>query len=711
MPKSTKRARLYGLLSYIFLSMSNKYQKQTAKGLTRSQINWRVIGVVVLTVLTLMVVLPGKVNSGINWVNSKTNIGLPSLPANGFNLGLDLQGGAHLIYAANTTNVPAKDRADSVEGVRDVIERRVRGGLGVAEPLVQTTRVGEEYRVIVELPGITDVNQAIKMIGETPVLEFKEENTAPQRDLTKEEKKQLSDFNIAAEKKAKLALTEVRQGKDFAAVVTQYSDDEISKNNGGDIGFIDDKNLPEIYKWASTHKDGETSSVLVKDIDGWNVVKRVGVKDGDKYVSAAHLLLCYQGAERCEGAQYTKEQAWAKIQEIKPQITVANFGDFVKQYSTEPGAKDRAGDLGKFKAGEMVPEFEKVAFSMPVGTISDPVESQFGYHLIYKKGEEIEKQYQVARVLARAKTEADIVPPTEEWKFSGLSGKQLKRAEVTSDVQTGQVQVSLNFDEEGTKLFADITTRNANKLVAIFLDGEAISIPRVNEPILSGSAVISGGFTLQEAKMLAQRLNSGALPVPVEIISQQTVGASLGADSLQKSFVAGLWGLLAVVIFMILYYRLPGFIASVALLIYASLTLAIFKLLGVTLTLSGIAGFILSVGMAVDANVLIFERLKEELSLGRSLSAALEESFVRAWSSIRDSNITTLISCVFLLWMGTGFVQGFAITLAVGVLMSMFSAIIITRNLMRWILVWFKNGANYSFLGYKKVEQNNENIK
>ncbi len=691
--------------------MSNKYRKETIKGLTRSQVNWRVAGVIALTVITLAIVLPGKVNAGISWVNSKTNIGLPTLPASGFNLGLDLQGGAHLIYAANTTNVPAKDRADSVEGVRDVIERRVRGGLGVAEPMVQTTRVGEEYRVIVELPGITDVNQAIKMIGETPVLEFKEENTAPQRELTKEEKKQLSDFNIAAEKKAKLALTAVRQGKDFAAVVTEFSEDEKTKNTGGDIGFINDVSLPEVYKWASTHKDGETSNVLVKDVDGWNVVKRLGQRDGEKYVSAAHLLLCYQGAERCEGAQYTKEQALEKIKEIKTQITVVNFGDMVAQYSTEPGAKDRAGDLGKFKSGEMVPEFESAAFGMAVGAISDPVESQFGYHLIYKKGEEITKEYQVARVLVRTKTEADIVPPAEEWKFSGLSGKQLKRAEVTEDMQTGQIQVSLNFDEVGTKLFADITTRNANKLVAIFLDGEAISIPRVDEPILSGSAVISGGFTLTEAKILAQRLNSGALPVPVEIISQQTVGASLGADSLQKSFVAGLWGLLAVVIFVIFYYRLPGLIASVALLIYVTLTLAIFKLLGVTLTLSGIAGFILSIGMAVDANVLIFERLKEELRLGRSLSTALEESFVRAWSSIRDSNITTLISCVFLLWMGTGFVQGFAITLAVGVLMSMFSAIVITRNLMRWILVWFKNGANHLFLGYKKGEQNIETIK
>lgn len=690
----------------------NKYNKPSAKGLTRSQINWRAFGVVILTVVTLLVVLPGTLNNGINWVNGKTNIGLPQLPTSGFNLGLDLQGGAHLTYAADVSNVPENDRADAVEGVRDVIERRVRGGLGVSEPLVQTTRVGDEYRVIVELPGITDVNQAIKMIGETPVLEFKEENTEPPRDLTKAEQKELNDFNTAAERKARLALTETRQNKDFAAVVTKYSEDDYSKDKGGDIGFIDDSVLPEVYKWASTHKDGEVSNVLVKDADGFNVVKRLAEKEGDKYVSASHLLICYKGAERCE-SNYTKDQAWEKIKELKAQATVVNFADLVKQYSTEPGAGDRGGDLGEFKSGQMVPEFENAAFSMADNTISEPIETQFGYHLIYKKSERIEKQYQVARILLRTKTAADIVPPSEEWKFTGLSGKQLKRAEVTEDMQTGQIQVSLNFNDEGTKLFADITTRNANKLVAIFLDGEPISIPRVNEPILSGSAVISGGFTLQEARLLAQRLNSGALPVPVEIISQQTVGASLGADSLQKSFTAGIWGLLAVALFIIFYYRLPGLIASVVLGIYISLTLAIFKVLGVTLTLSGIAGFILSIGMAVDANVLIFERLKEELRAGRSLPTALEEAFVRAWTSIRDGNITTLISCVFLLWMGTGFVQGFAVTLAIGVLISMFSAVVITRNLMRWILVWFKNGSNCLFLGHKKeiVLENNENVK
>ncbi|MDO8509727.1 MAG: protein translocase subunit SecD, partial [bacterium] len=251
-------------------------------------------------------------------------------------------------------------------------------------------------------------------------------------------------------------------------------------------------------------------------------------------------------------------------------------------------------------------------------------------------------------------------------------------------------------------LFADITTRNAGKPVAIFLDGSPISIPRVNEPILSGSAVISGSFSLSEAKTLAQRLNSGALPVPIELISQQKVDATLGMDSLNKSMYAGLIGFLAVIIFMILYYRLPGVIAVVALALYSALSLTIFKVIGVTLTLSGIAGFILSVGMAVDANVLIFERLKEELRLKKNLRSAMEEAFVRAWPSIRDSNITTLISCFFLIWMGGGFVQGFAVTLAIGVLVSMFTAITVTRALLRFIAPWFKEEGNSMFWGYTK---------
>ncbi len=669
---------------------------------THSQVKSRLAGILILVVFCAVVAAPAYANKGIDWVNNTANLGLPRLPDNGYNLGLDLQGGAHLVYQAKTDAIAEADKASSVEGVRDVIERRVRGGLGVSEPLVQTTKVGSDYRIIVELPGVTDVNQAIKSIGETPVLEFKEENTAPPRELTAAETKQLTDFNKAADTKAKEALRAVQRGMNFAEAAAKYSEDEKTKTAGGDLGFIDETVYPELFAWAKTHKVNEVGNALVTTPTGLNVVKKVAEKEGEKEVTASHLLICFAGATRCDDAQYSKEDALKKIQEIKATITPKNFAEKAKEFSTEPGADQSGGVLGTFKKGALVKPFEDAVWDQKVDTISEPVETEFGYHLIHKTGEAIAKQYQVARILVATKTKTDIVPPAEQWKSSGLTGKQLERAEVTQNQITGDIQVSLNFDDEGSKLFADITGRNVGKAVAVFLDGEIISAPVVNAAITTGSAVITGGFSLTDAKLLAQRLNSGALPVPVELLSQQTVDATLGADSLDKSFRAGVFGLIAVMVFMILYYRLPGLLSVLSLAFYALLSLAVFKLMGVTLTLSGIAGFILSIGMAVDANVLVFERLKEELAAGRTLKSATEEAFIRSWPSIRDSHITALISCVFLIWFGTGFIQGFAVILGIGTLINLFTAITVTRTVMRSVFPFLNEKGNILFLGYKK---------
>ncbi|MSU75073.1 MAG: protein translocase subunit SecD [Candidatus Magasanikbacteria bacterium] len=682
--------------------MAVKSRRPTTKTYTRPQIAWRTAGSVVLFLLCLLVVAPTYANRGINAVNGVTNLGIPTLPAKGFNLGLDLQGGAHLIYEAKTDTIAPGDRASAVEGVRDVIERRVRGGLGVAEPLVQTTKVAQAYRIIVELPGVTNVNQAIKMIGETPVLEFKEENNVPPRDLTADEKKQLALFNARVNVSSTKALAEIKSGVPFAEVVAKYSEDDKTKNNGGDLGFITPEQYPEMYAWAKAHKDGDVSNPVIKTSGSVNVVKRFAQQPGKKEVQAAHILVCYKGVQGC-ASTLTKQEVFVKVQELKKQATPQNFVELVKANSTEPGAGDRGGDLGSFKKEMMVPEFATAAFSMAVGTISDPVETSFGYHLIYKKGETTPLTYKIARILLKYKQTSDFVPPSEQWKVTGLSGKQLKRAEVTQDSRTGQIQVSLQFDDEGTKLFGEITTRNAGKKVAIFLDNDPISVPVVNEPITSGSAVISGTFGFAEAKLLAQRLNSGALPVPVELISQEKVDATLGADSLAKSFKAGVVGLIIVMIFMVLYYRLPGLLSVFSLAVYAALNLAIFKLIGVTLTLAGIAGFILSIGMAVDANVLVFERLKEELRLGKLLKSASEESFLRAWPSIRDGHATGLISCALLIWFGSGFIQGFATVLAIGTIVSLFTNIVITRVVMRFVFGFFTDKANWLFLGNKKI--------
>ena len=273
----------------------------------------------------------------------------------------------------------------------------------------------------------------------------------------------------------------------------------------------------------------------------------------------------------------------------------------------------------------------------------------------------------------------------EAWEATGLTGKDLTRANLSTNSQNGQWVVDLEFNTAGTKKFAELTKKMVGQQMAIFFNGELQSAPVIREAITGGRAQISGGengFVYQEAKTMVDLLNAGALPVPAKIIEENTVGPTLGADSIAKSKLAGALGLAFVMIFMVAYYRAPGMIANVALVIYGLILFALFKAIPVTLTLAGIAGFILSVGMAVDANILIFERTKEELRAGRTLFTAINSGFDRAWTSIFDSNMTTIITCAILYFCGTSIVKGFALTLALGVMVSMFSAITITKNFM-----------------------------
>ena len=277
-----------------------------------------------------------------------------------------------------------------------------------------------------------------------------------------------------------------------------------------------------------------------------------------------------------------------------------------------------------------------------------------------------------------------------------LSGADLKETSVGFDQNSGKPEVQLKFTSQGAKKFADITSRNVGKIVAIALDNQVIEAPRVNQPILTGDAVITGGFTTQTANAVSKSLNAGALPVPLVYLQQHGVEATLGRESLLKSLFAGVLGILIIIIFMTVLYGKLGIIASVALIIYTLLVASILKISSVTpyaitLTLSGIAGFILSIGMAVDANILIFERMKEERRSGRSWHESLELGFTRAWTSIRDSNISSLITCSVLYQFGTGSVKGFALTLAIGVLVSMFSAIVVTRTLLNVMLNSFQH--------------------
>lgn len=378
-----------------------------------------------------------------------------------FVLGLDLAGGSALTYAVNTQALPADANVDeSVEALRDVIERRVNL-FGVREPTVTTSysRLEKEWRLIVELPGVTDVNQAAKLIGETPVLDFRT-------------------------------------------------------------------------------------------------------------------------------------------------------------------AKKGAAELGASS------------------TVYDMINA---------------------------------------YEATDLSGSYLKKSALVFDPTTNRPLVELSFNDKGTELFAAITRANVGKQVAIFLDGTPISAPVVNEEISNGKAVISGTFTIEEARQLVGRLNSGALPVPISLSGKTVVEASLGQKAVAAGMTSSLLGFALVAIFMVLWYRLPGVIAVLALTSYVGMMLAIFKLIPVTLTASGIAGFIISIGLAVDANVLTFERMKEELRNGKSVVDAVKEGFARAWTSIRDSHIAAIIVSVILFWLGTSVVKGFALTFFLGAVLSLISAQLVTR--------------------------------
>ncbi len=464
-------------------------------------------------ILALLVLILG-VGIGYFVYTSEAKMNTAKLPAPAFftkfpfKLGLDLSGGSHLVYRADVSKVKTGEVADSMSALRDVIERRVNA-FGVSEPIVETQNGsfanGGEERLIVELPNVTDINQAVAMIGQTPLLEFRIEN--PNKDPNK-----------------------------------------------------------------------------------------------------------------------------------KPEPIQATIG--------------------------------------PDGKV--------------------------------------VIPPQDPYKDyinTDLTGRYLAKAQLEFDQTTRQPMVSLVFNSEGSALFEKITKENVGKIVAIYLDGSPISTPVVREAITGGRAQISGSFTPSEARQLVGRLNSGALPVPIELISTQTIGPTLGAKAVEAGVKAGIIGFLAIALFLILWYRLPGLIAVVALSIYIAFMLFLFKLIPVTITAAGIAGFIISIGMAVDANVLIFERTKEEIRSGRSVFDGIHAGFDRAWTSIRDSNTSSFITACILFWFGTSLIKGFALTFGIGVLISLLSAITITRLFLYSLgirrstrLTGFLFGSGFSTAHVKKSE-------
>lgn len=665
---------------------------------------WGLVGIGALLLILATIAYPAPWNSAMQKMQETVGFRFPFVPEIPFTLGLDLQGGAHLVYEADMSAIPLGERGEALSGVRDVIERRVNA-FGVGEPVVQTVMRDDSYRVLVDLPGMQDVSSAVREIGETPVLEFK----IPDEDIdftaSPEQEAQIATAQEVERAEALKILDRALEGEDFATLAAEVSIDDATKASAGYIGFVTEEDSEYGGLITRIREDGLRTGVIDGLYEGtsrMHIMRYISRKD-EQQPRISHILICYAGAPSCTNER-TKEEALALAQEVQAEATTRNFADLAKEHSSDVGSVEAGGDLGFVPRGVMVAPFEEAAYALRTGRISDVVESQFGYHILYRSESQNVRSYELAHIEMPWTTLSDVFV-IDPWANTALSGKHIRRASVSFDPNTGVPYVLLDFNPEGAQLFGELTAANVGAVIGIFLDGEAITTPVVQQAIYGGQATITGDFTTEEAKLLSQRLNAGALPVPISVIEQQTIGPSLGATSLELSITAAVIGFFLVVLFMVLYYRLPGLFAAIALVFYAVLNLALYKLFGVTMTLSGIAGLVFSFGIAVDANVLIFERLKEELRLGRDVPTAVSEAFRRAWPSIRDGNITTLIATSVLYLMSTGFIRGFALTLTVGVLASMFSAMIVTRVLLEVVVrVKFLRSPVF-FLGYPREKR------
>ncbi len=666
---------------------------------------------------------------------------------NKINLGLDLQGGSQLDYKIDLQNVPTADRNPIIEGILNVINKRVNG-LGVAEPNIYTSDVADEKHLIVELAGIKDLEQAKQVVGKTIQLEFKEEKSGSadpkEAEAIKNKAQDLlnkvlagGDLRVLGQEEAQANAGKVifTESKDF-----QYKD-QVPSNMADDLFKLQPgQTLNKLIDNANNYTIND-SGQLAQGTPGYTIIQLTDKHDQEREVSTPkqikvrHILIAFKGAQSAattvtrsdDEAKKLADEVLAKLQ------AGAKFEDLAKQYSDDASNKNNGGELAKpvQDDGTYVKEFENAADATKVGQLSPVFKSPFGYHILKVDS------------ITDAKTEKKVEPQVkfiqlyydaspDPWQTTGLNGKQFVHADVEFN-QLYQPYVSIQFNDDGAKLFEEITGRNVGKPLAIFVGGQLISAPNVNQKISGGRAQITGRFTVDEANNLARDLNTGAIPAPIVLAGQYSIGATLGQDALAKSIFAGILGFLLVALFMILYYRLPGFLAVVALTIYCAILLFLIKIAmpigfalviavavfiylisvilkshdsgpekavslilacfilfflsfllstSVVLTLAGIAGVVLSIGMAVDANILIFERIKEELRDGRALGSAIEVGFNRAWNSIRDSNFSSLITCGILFYFGSSIIQGFAFNLAAGILVSMFTAITISKTLI-----------------------------
>ena len=590
----------------------------------------------------------------------------------GLTLGLDLEGGSHLVYQANLLSEPEDGTmgtripptADQMDAVKRTIERRLNSS-GLGEPIVQV--LGED-RLLIQIPGVSDPDSAKALIGETAQLEFKHRTHNVPRPL---------DF----EEGEIVAYSVVEVTPELFAPPEAEGEADAGEADSGDTessDIEDTESTDESDTEASDSADGETSDDTAGDDTEADAEAPAEpgppglvlefndtgfAKFSETINEMRDSLILAEGAQNLFPDRLAFSLAGAEAQEVEvlyQQAILLEDGQVVPL--SDPYIREIIGS-NKYviSLGVIETIFES----------SDPLaeaEQQFsaGGELVFK--------------LIKGKVDEDI----------NLTGDDLARAYPGQHQTSNAPIVNIEFNGEGTRKFAEITTQIAgtSDQIAIFLDDEELIAPVAEQAITGGTAFISGlDFTIPRVRDIALLLEAGRLPIPITLILEKDVDAILGSDSLAKSVRAGVVGLILVFLFMLLYYRMPGLIAALALLIYALMLIAIFKMLPVTLTLSGVAAAILSVGMAVDANILIFERMKEEMRAGRTLLSAINIGFNRAWSAIRDSNVSTLITSGILYWfadtLGATVVQGFAATLAIGVMLSMFSAIFVSRTLLR----------------------------
>ena len=597
----------------------------------------------------------------------------------GLSLGLDLKGGTHLVYEA----VPNKDReitSEDMEGARKILERRVNS-FGISESSVQIVGSGSgvSKKLLVQLPGLSDLNINMTIAG----------------GINSEDLK--NSLNENGFEDIKVTELETLDGRFLLSGPKLKNDD-----NGGLSNLLGslDKKYPASFliAYSSQTEDGE--QIEVPELD--KVLEAANKVDIDNSVEDLS-----QGIYRVTLKNFlpvSEEKNVRFLDQEKVQEFVEPFDEIgdVFQVSISGGISSWSVSGGVEEAKKLIGETAQLEFKERDCL---PVENENNEDIWPPDNLSVEEWVQ-----ARC-----VFPNYYEDKAVGLSGEDL--VDAFPDVQPGIARpvVTIIFDDDGADEFYDLTSRVAKNqdLLAIFLDGEQLIAPSASSGISGGRAFIQGPtFDQQSVKTISIQLKSGALPVGLNLVQERNVDASLGSDSLSKSLFAGSLGLILVLMFMIMYYRVPGVVASMSLLFYSVLLLAVFKIVPITLTLSGAAAVILSIGVAVDANILISERTKEELRSGRNVFASISEGFSRAWPSIRDSNVSTIIICIVLYWFGdrftTSVIQGFALTLGIGVLLSMFTAFTVSRLLMRLISSTSigKKDNLYDPLGSRKVGNN-----